>query len=518
MTRAIAALFLVFWIVTPASAADIWHKAETHHFTIYSDGKEKQLNEFAHEVERLDALLRHAWRKEPVENPNKLTIYLLKNADDVDDLLDIKNAPVAGVYFARPEGSFAVGNRKRSKFKGVLTGKQVLFHEYAHHFFFQNFKIPAASWFVEGFADYVATAEFDDDGHWRLGIPSGPNQLLMAYNRKFEIRELLTATPFEDKQWAAFYGWSWGLTHMLYSREHGRGKKITLYLGLINSGAEPLAAAEQAFGDLDDLHAALQLYVTKPTVYQKSTEPLAYRDHVTLSELTEAESRVVELRLMRMVSPDKQKARDMLKEFVAENATSAEAWYQLAEAEFSLVHDADAPNAFDFATASAALEKALAIDPEHLHANVMKGNIILEAYDHSDDFDDTGWEEARAYFRKASDLHPYHPWPLYNLADSYRKEGTYSPEVSQAAKSAFEMAPEVARYRFNYALDLAHQGRFDEAIRAMRIIANNPHGRGGNARSIIEQFEKMRDAAQAETERDTESDVEPVGDSASPSA
>jgi len=509
VARLFAALFLALAFTAPVAAAETWRKAETHHFAIYSNGKEKQLSQFAHELERLDALLRFAWKKEPVENPNRLTIYLLKNAKAVDNLLSMKDTPVAGIYFARPEGSFAIGNRKRSNNKGALTGKQVLFHEYAHHFFFQNFKIPAASWFVEGFADYVATAEFDDDGHWRLGMASGPNQLMMAYGGKIAIRDLLTATPFEDKKWQAFYGWSWGLTHMLYSREQGRGSKISSYLGLINSGTEPLAAAEQAFGDLDDLQAALKAHVVKPTTYQKSTVPLTYRDQISISELPEFDSKVVTHKLQRLVSPNKEKTLRQLRELVTQNSDNAEAWYQLAEAEYELVHDDDAPNAYDFSAAKDALEKAISADPKHLHANVMMGNVILEAYDHNDDFDDANWEKARSFYRTARDAHPHHPWPLFNLAYSFQKQGEFSGEISPAIKTAFEMAPEVGQYRLFYAQDLASRGEFDEAIKTARIIANNPHGRGKGAQSFINQIETMRDDMLM-GHRD---DDEPAGDS-----
>ena len=369
----LAAIFAGILSSAPAAAADTWHRADTHNFTIYSDGKQGELEDFSHEVERLDALLRFLWGKQRVANPNKLTIYLVKDANAVDKLLGDKNTGIAGIYFPRTEGSFALANRAKSKSEFRLPGKRVLLHEYAHHFIAQNFAIPAPAWFSEGFAEYVATAEFNSKGRWSMGKAANHRVLEIVYGGPIDIRDLLGSEAHGSDRSSSFYGWSWALTHMLYTKEYGRGKVISKYLGLLNSGIEPLAAAETAFGDLDEFDLKLRDHVKRPLTYSRSPSPLAYEDRINLTELSDYDSQLVTLTLERRVGGDKVKLAASLKALTAQDGATSDAWYQLAEIEFRQAHNDEAENAFDFTAADAAVDKALALEPHHMRANSSQG-------------------------------------------------------------------------------------------------------------------------------------------------
>ena len=470
--------------------AETWYKAETHHFTIYSDGKERQLEDFAHEVERFDSLLRLLWNKEPLDAPNKLTIYLIKDAQAVDDLLGPRDTNVAGFYRSQAQGSFAVGNRKVSGNKAALSGKRVLFHEYAHHFMFQNFAVPAPAWFTEGFAEFVATAEFKRKGEWTFGAPALHRVNEIEYFGEIPIRDLLTNRPARNSEGSSFYGWSWALTHMLYSKEMGRGKLVTQYINRLNRGQDPLVAAEETFGDLDQFDRKLQTYVKRSIEWNKSPNALPYQDSVTVTELSEYDSQVTGLTLQRLGGHDMEDVRDELRQVTAMPGATSEAWYQLAEAEFALVHDDDAENAYDFTAAVAAVDRALALDDGHMNANVLKGNILLEPFDHADEPDEANWAVSREFFNKARESDPLHPWPQYSFANSYIREGESNAEVTEALEFAFKQAPESSELRFAVAMDRARQGKFGGAISMLKILANNPHG-GDGAQATIDRIEEM---------------------------
>lgn len=481
-------------VATPA-AAETWHRADTHHFTIFSDGRASDLESFAHDVEKFDALMRLVFGIPPKERPTKLTIYMVEAASDVEKLSGRPN--IAGFYRASSEGSFAVSNRQQTREKDRLSGRRTLFHEYAHHFMFNNFSIPAPAWFVEGFAEFVATAEFTGRGSWYFGKPAFHRAAEIKYAPSIPIETLLTVdlTQIDGNGRDAFYGWSWALTHMLYLESGEVGKQIDRYLRRINRGEASLDAARAEFGDLASLERALHDYVDGRMTIKKSDTAIPYRDGVRLTELGAADSKIVGLTLRRLGGQGLQATRDALAE--ASGEAGAEGWFQLGRIEYDLARIAatdaeEGESDPDYSAAQAAFDRALAIDPDHVHANVSKARILFDRIERDGGDDDAVLAEARALTIRANRADPYDPLPLYVLAESYIRRGERNDQVSPAIAAAFDFAPESEELRFAYAIDLANNGRFAEAIHLLKIIANDPHG-GDAGWAAIRQIEAMRD-------------------------
>lgn len=487
--RFVITLLAAIGFSAAAIAAD-WKRADTHHFTIYSDGRESQLQEFATEVEQFDSLLRFLFKKPTVEEPNKLTIYLVRNADSAGDLLGSNS--VAGFYSSRLDGSFAVATREYGGRDEDLSGRRVLFHEYAHHFMFRNFSQSFPSWFVEGFAEYVSTAEFDKDGRATFGKPAAHRAREIQYFDNVNIERLLGGRSL-DENLPAFYGWSWALTHMLYSREEGFGDKLAPYFAGLNAGKEPLAAAEDAFGDLGKLGRQLRGYVRRSMAYYPLPKPLPFRDALNITEISDAEGETIAL-TMRRLGGDRLKStrRDLLKHTASAGA-GAEAFYQLAEAEYTLAHRNSAGEArYNFGAAHVAVDRSLALDENHVKARVLKGKLLLEPFDHDEDNADPAlWAQAREQFLAANQTEPLAPAPLYHFAQTYIRQSEDNEMINPALAVAFERAPEVREVRVAYAFDMARLGQYDFAIRLLEVLANNPHGDGGT-REIIESIEEMK--------------------------
>ena len=164
MRRFLLALALSALVAAPAGAA--WRKAESPHFIVYSEGSEANLHRFAQQLERFDGLLRML-SPSAVEasSPLKLQIFMIETAGRLERLTG--NPSVAGFYRATVEGPIAVAPAET----GVreFTPEVILFHEYAHHFMFQNFTAAYPGWFVEGYAEFYATARIEPDGTIRIG-------------------------------------------------------------------------------------------------------------------------------------------------------------------------------------------------------------------------------------------------------------------------------------------------------------------------------------------------------------
>ena len=489
MIRTVA-LILALSCGAQVSAAERWYRADTHHFTIYSNGRSGQLEDFAHEAEKFDGLLRMLFKRPVQAEPTKLTIYLL---DDVGEVQKLAGGNVAGFYSPRTEGSFAVGNRVFGADKDDLTGKRVLLHEYAHHFMFNNFAIPAPSWFVEGFAEFVSTAEFKRNGDWTFGMPAHHRAYSVQNGPPIPIETLLTATPrgMSGEQGAAFYGWAWALTHMLYSDPEQRGDQIVRYLADINSGMDNLEAAEKNFGDLNQLERSLRGYVRKSMSYSKSDKAIPYRDSIAVTQVPDGAAELVQLALERRARPDAG-LRDELAALAASGSAGADAWVELGEVEFALAHRKDADKQHDFTAANAAVDRALALDGDHVQANLLKGRLLLEPFDHDDEPDAANWEAARAYFLKANRGDPRDAAPLYYYANTFLRQGKRHDMVGPALETAFGFRPESSRLRSALANYYAREREYDKAIDLLAIIANNPHG-GGWAKRVIANLEKRRD-------------------------
>lgn len=496
-------------VVTANPAEAKWLRADTANFIIYSEGNEQSLRGFAEKVERLDATLRSRFnaRREPEEN--RLTIYLLPKAEDAARMHSGKrNGNAAGFYATHPEGTFAVSNREPDTGRNWLDGQTVLFHEYAHHFMLRYAPHAYPAWFVEGFAEYYATVDFTKEGHAQIGKPAHHRAYGLLAMPKMPVERMLLSRPAELRdgdEVEVFYGRAWLLTHMLYTSEERAGQ-LTKYISAINAGTEPAKAAADAFGDLDQLDKDLNRYLSRPLTYRTTNQPIAIVGDVTIRPLTVAEDQLMPLRMERLGAHGETerliKLRAAHAKAEAKLSGDAAFWYERAALEWDLPKDQR-----DAAMLKSGLERALAINPDHIHANVLTGLALAEELDAKGDFSAVAWRSVRQPITRANRLAPNDPWPLYSWYNSFQQQGVNPPDIAhQGLARAFLLAPENEQMRFSYAFDLARKGEFDPAIKLAKTIAFDPHG-GGEGRQLIAQLEAMRDGkASGDTESDKTAD------------
>lgn len=233
MAHLLAALIAV--IAVPAMAnAKTWRVAETQSFRVYSAGSEKKLKQLTIKLQQFDQLLRVITDLKADTPPDKFDIYLVKKSADIRRFTALgKN--VSGFYRATPTGTAAFALRSSSSAGDTskiwsLTSQQVLFHEYAHHFMLRYFPYPYPPWYVEGFAEYVSTAQFKDDVVL-VGDYSRGRGFAIATQRWLPMETLLSPTrpDLSDTQTGLFYAQSWLLTHYLL-RDPERQKKMHAFL------------------------------------------------------------------------------------------------------------------------------------------------------------------------------------------------------------------------------------------------------------------------------------------------
>jgi hypothetical protein len=488
---------IVMSVASPAFAAPKWLRADTHNFIIYSSGDRKQLQQFATQVEQFDALLRLRTNIPREEEPNRLTIFMLAQAGDVARIMGDKKGMIAGVYLPRADGSFAVANRERANSQYELSGNTVLFHEYAHHFMFHYYNAPYPSWYIEGFAEFISTAKIQTNGEWEIGRPPYYRAYGLLVTQKVPIEKLLfeVASKTDPAAGDAYYGRSWLLVHMLMMDPAWSGK-LSEYFKLVFDGERPRTAAETVFGDLKALDKALDKYLDRSNVSALSSKRAVTVDGaITITELDPVLSQLTALSLKRRVESDLVKTRDALRTLAAQAPGNAEVWYELALAEQQIGEGAeqDADKEAARKLTADAVDRALASNPDHVRANVLKARMAFARLDAAGDFSAAAWREAREFLIRANAKAHLDPEPLAAWYESFqiqRREPTKNARDGLAL--AFNLAPEVPQYRAMYALDLARQKQFDAAIRLVEILAYDPHG-DGQGRSLLAQLERMRD-------------------------
>lgn len=489
-----AALVLLAQLLLPSIAYAKWLRAETRHFIIYSAGSSKQLTGFATSLERFDAVLQRRFLVPASNNPTKLTIYFLASQDAVAKLYGDKSGMVAGFYSTRKEGTFAVANRSQSDGIWDLDGMTVLFHEYAHHFMFRNFTYAYPSWYVEGFAEYLSTATFGSDGSWTLGRPAFHRAYGLLAGRKLPIERLLFGgTEFKnDEEADLFYGRSWLLVHMLSMKPEYKDK-LSAYFAAIQAGKPDREAATEAFGDLNTLDKALDIYLKRSMTYYSSKKPVEADLAVSVTELDPVAGDLVMFRLNRMKGNGTEKSLAELRALAAANPARADAWYELALTERDMASDKEkAERSAAELAAEAAVDRALASDPNHVRANVLKADILLKRLEADGETAPAKWSAARKFLITANKYAVDDPLVLSAWYDSYVYQHKTPTEVARAALArAFDLAPEVTDLRVQLAFDLADQGKFDEAIRLVQFLAHDPHT-GKQGQAVLDQLESMR--------------------------
>lgn len=490
----LASALLALLLPSPAFAAK-WLRADTHNFVIYSSGGRQELTNFATKVEQFDATLRLLFKVEPDPHPERLTIYMLRSSDSVSDLIGDKSGFVAGFYTPSKYGSFAVANREEASSRYDLSGDTVLLHEYAHHFMLHHFAYAYPAWYVEGFAEYVATAEFLRNGDFSLGRAPMFRAYGLLRVEQLPIETLLFrgTDKLDSQQREAYYGESWLLVHLL-GKDPARKGQLDTYLREIAEGTPDREAATGAFGDLTALSKDMALYKRKPITYITFKGPLRYDPTLQISELDAVDGRLVELAVRRRASKSLEHTRDALKALSAQNPDRAMVWLELALAERAIGRAAEA-TAVPAANQAAltAVDKALKIDPKLGRANSLKAELLMEGLGAAGDLTPVSWRTVRSLISDANAADTEDPTPLFLYYQSFVGQHIKPPQVARdGLAKAFLLRPEAFDLRASYAFDLAGHGDYDGALAVLEFVARDPHDPVAGA-AMIKQIKAMRD-------------------------
>ena len=142
-----------------------------------------------------------------------------------------------------------------------------LYHEYTH-FMLRNATEWLPLWLNEGLAEFYENTDIQEKDVL-LGQANSDDILYLRQNRLLPLTTLLkvdSTSPYyhQEQKASVFYAQSWALTHYLEITDRQKGTdRLQDYANLLVKKEGPVVAAQQAFGDLNQLQNALVSYISQ---------------------------------------------------------------------------------------------------------------------------------------------------------------------------------------------------------------------------------------------------------------
>ncbi|MBS3962425.1 MAG: hypothetical protein KGZ61_11440 [Sandarakinorhabdus sp.] len=445
-----------------------WKVAETANFRVYSEAPDSRLMEQAAVLEDFRSLLIRMTGHVPAADMPRLDVFMV---DDLATAMPWREPPrgMVGFYRASAGRISAVAQDRASGRVSGINAQQILLHEFAHHFMLAANGLAHPAWYVEGFAEYFSTAEFQPD-RIELGKIS-PNRAIWLSNLPWiPLEQLLAGRPgaASGRSAAMFYAQSWALTHYMF-RAPGMREKLIAYLLAFSSGMDPVEAFRlHVDPDLGAFQSKLRRYVNAKATYTRFDRPPATPVAVRLTALPPSAGTML-MRLVALehgVSPGEGAAALAdVRALAAGAPLDPLAKRALALAELEHGDPVTAIMLLDQLLASTPGDadllrwRALSVRPMAGAASpavVAKAKRFLARALQSDPDD---WRTLHAYVR----LHGPTSRPL-------------PPELLTLLLRAHELAPQVSEVVLDAAVALQHAGLMPEAAAVLQPLAASPHG------------------------------------------
>lgn len=461
--------------LAPGSAQAAWWKAQSRHFTVYSEGNDERLRGFAERLEKFDYLLRTVTGIADPEQGSPVTVYLLSRDDKVQALAH--NPNIAGFYTTSDRTAFAVLSRGGKASKFDFGAEEILFHEYTHHFMLHHFPAAYPAWYVEGFAEFFSVVKFPKDGSIEFGHIPMARVPGLVLNSPYPVKNLFARDTdgLSLRDGDRYYGTAWLLTHY-FQYENTRRAEMKRYLTDLANGVPDLQPDAYFAGGLEGLEKDLKIYMRHRLSASSLKTKTMTIGTITVSPVDPAQGALIEDELRLMNHP---KTEDLpglvnaIRAIAVKFPDSAYAAALLAEAEWK---------AEDKARALADADRAVALNPGLSRAHAVRAEALLDrAHDSNTPGD---WKAALSAIVRANRADTEDPVPLELFYRYNVMKGGPMPAIGyDGLYKAFTLLPQNPDYRFTYAHAEAARGNYARASQLLDPIAYSPHG------------SEMRDAA-----------------------
>jgi tetratricopeptide (TPR) repeat protein len=489
------ALFLLLGVSTLAFARDkteTWTRVSTQHFTIYCDGNEKDGRKIADQLERMRAMFQTAFPDMKVDPPSPILVLAVKNekgfrALEPEAYLAKGQLQLAGLFLPAPDKNYVLLRMDAPGEHPYAT----VYHEYTH-LLFSKAQDWLPLWLNEGMAEYYQNTELRDKDTI-LGEASTDDILWLRQNRLLPLTTLLTVdrnSPYyhEEQKGSIFYSESWALTHYLHVKDaENNTHRVSDYVSLMSKHSDSVAAATQVFGDLKQLQAALERYISQSNFKAfRLNKPLPVDDTTfKVQSISETQADAVRADFLAYNQREKD-ARALLDQLLHDDPNSTLAHETMGYLEFRAGNLDKAQNWY---------EQAVKLDSQSYLANYYYASIAMQRG--SSDAD----AQIESSLQKAIKLNPSFAPSYDQLATFYGMRHKNMDQARMLSLQATQLDPGNVRYRVTGANLLANMQRPEDAVTVLQAalkLAKNPEEAMmvQNQLDSIQQYMAMRENAE----------------------
>lgn len=486
LNRLIAFALLAAVACSVASAApDQWVQVSSSHFVVITNANEKQARHVLDQFERMRWVFQTLFPKANADPSQPIEVYAAKNGRTFQGVepaayLAKGSLNLAGMFLDTPDRDYILDRLDAEQEHPFAT----VYHEYTHlQFRSDGDWMPL--WLNEGIAEFFQNTEIRDKDVL-IGEASPDNILYLRQQRLIPLPVLFQVdanSPYyhQENKGSVFYSESWALTHMLLISDREKGTNhLGDYMNLMVHHADPVEAAEKAFGNLKQLQSTLDLYINasqyKQLVLHSAAAPIDESSYV-VKPITPIEADATRANILSLVHRENE-ARDLANAILKADPNNVHAREVMGSIEFHAGnHDA----------ARKWYGEAVKLDPKDYLADYYFALTSMES----------GGDDAaiEAGLHAAIDGNPNYAPAYDRLASFYGMHHENLDHALALSLRAIKLDPGNLYYRLNASNVLLGARRYSEAITVLQSaakLARNP-GESAMVQSRIDQVNKVQE-------------------------
>ena len=355
-----------------------WSEYRSANFRVLSDGTDTQVRALITDLERFRPIAR-AVLGQPAISPEPLLVIAPR--DQASFAVFVPSRTVAGLFLRGLRGDVLLVNlaARVAGLDGPRAGvRSVAQHEYVHAVIADLPGPPVPLWYNEGVAEYLSTARIDRSGAV-IGAPIPGRVRNLLVGRRLGLDDLLSARPEapdygRSADGVDFHAHAWLLVHYLHSRPDA-ARVLDRYKALRRAGLDETAAIEDALGrSAAGVQGDLLAYV-RGRDFQTRHVPIAVPRQIAITRTGDLSAADMLVQLARFQMTDRRAFRRS--EAVLDRALAIDPDHVAALAALARLRIRQ--DRLDHALALA--DRALAIEPDAAGALMARAEALVQQAD-----------------------------------------------------------------------------------------------------------------------------------------